>query len=314
MLKNISFITQKLSEGLMLHIILLILKIIGIIVLFIIALLLLLLCIILFVPIRYRIQSDNKDGIQANASVTWLLHFIHFHLKYVDNFSYYLTIFGIKVYPKGPLKPNKHRHIFPLTNQANKKMKHKNKSLNKSEAIVNNQKPEIQLDSRIEESNTRHIKPNLKQTKINGRKRTKKKKKNTFTFRSLYDKIKENIKLFKKNINRIYNKSTKRAFHLCKKELFHLLKLIFPRRIKGILELGMKDPSQTGELYGLYSIFYPVHHGKIVMIPYFEKEIYTYTITAIGHIRIITLLIIAIKVYFNKDIQRLIQIFKKEED
>ncbi len=276
----------------MLSIILLILKIIGIIILSIIAIILFLLCVVLFTPIRYRITSNNKEKIYATASITWLLHLVHVHLCYQDGFSYFITILGIKIYPQKE-KPisKKKKNIKKRKIQSDlKDSKQKNKiSKEKSNTL------------KAKKTSSRHHKP-------------KKKEKTTFTFSNLYDKIKKNIFLFKKNINRIKDERTKQAVLLCKKELLHLLKMIFPRKIIGEIQLGMKDPSQTGELYGLYSACYPIHKGKISMIPNFEKEIFLYKIYISGRIRLLTILMIGLKIYFNKDIQRLIQIFKKEED
>ena len=66
----------------MLHILLMILKIIGIILLAIIGIALLIVILILFVPIRYRIQAHRYDDTMAKVNVSWLLSAIRFTLKY----------------------------------------------------------------------------------------------------------------------------------------------------------------------------------------------------------------------------------------
>jgi hypothetical protein len=283
----------------------------------IIALILLLLCVFLFVPIRYRIRSNNESEIQASASVTWFLHLVHLHLIYKDDFSYCLTIFGIRIYPKRDKKIYKKKCAQKSTTQANSKSEKKIIKKIKGEfKEIPKEKPKAKVKSKSKEKDKESTKSKDKcKTKEKQQKKQMKiKEKIKFTFRNVCDKIKRAIILFKKNIYLIKDERTKRAFILCKKELFHLLKLIIPRKINGIVKIGMKDLSQTGEIYGLYSAFFPVHKGKVVMVPYFEEEIFSYKVMAIGRIRIITLLRITLKIYFNKDIQRLIHIFKKEED
>lgn len=61
----------------MLHILLLILKFIGIIIAAILGILVLLICIVLFVPVRYEVQSKcggSLDSLKGKARVTWFLH------------------------------------------------------------------------------------------------------------------------------------------------------------------------------------------------------------------------------------------------
>ena len=64
-------------------IVLLILKILGITILCILGLILLLLALILFVPIRYRVQgkAESKQEWNGTVDVTWLLRIIHLRIE-----------------------------------------------------------------------------------------------------------------------------------------------------------------------------------------------------------------------------------------
>lgn len=70
----------------MLHILLLILKVIGITLAVIIGVLLSAICLILFVPVRYRIEADGKLGreepLHVKIKVTWLLHIVSIFFYY----------------------------------------------------------------------------------------------------------------------------------------------------------------------------------------------------------------------------------------
>jgi hypothetical protein len=79
----------------MLHIVLVLLKIIGIILASILGLLLLLILLVLLVPIRYRLNADNQEKIEAEAKISWLLRLIYIRAYYSDSkLVIKLRIFG----------------------------------------------------------------------------------------------------------------------------------------------------------------------------------------------------------------------------
>ncbi len=77
-----------------------VLKIVGIVLLCILAFLLAVFLLILFVPYRYKVHSQKKDGISAYAKVTWLLHFVVVLLTYDDGINLRIKILGIPFYDK----------------------------------------------------------------------------------------------------------------------------------------------------------------------------------------------------------------------
>ena len=69
----------------MFQIILWILKIIGILLAAILGIAVLLVCIVLFVPVRYRIEAESAgtfESIDAHARFSWLLHLFSGYFKY----------------------------------------------------------------------------------------------------------------------------------------------------------------------------------------------------------------------------------------
>ncbi|MGB8454987.1 MAG: DUF2953 domain-containing protein [Anaerocolumna sp.] len=92
----------------MLHIVLFLLKIIGIILASILGLLLFLILVVLLIPIRYRIDADNKEEIRADAKISWLLRIIYIRIIYSDNkMIIKLRLFGKIFYDSG--KPKEKR-------------------------------------------------------------------------------------------------------------------------------------------------------------------------------------------------------------
>lgn len=80
-------------------VVLTILKIIGIILLILLALVILLASLILFVPVRYQLQLQVDGEVDAKATVSYLLHFVHLTLAYNEKKPHgKLRILGIPVY------------------------------------------------------------------------------------------------------------------------------------------------------------------------------------------------------------------------
>ena len=61
----------------------------------------------------------------------------------------------------------------------------------------------------------------------------------------------------------------------------------------------------------IYGILFPIIHDKIQVVPNYEKNIIEGNLILKGRIRIVTLLWAAFKIYFNKDVRRMIKVFNK---
>lgn len=85
----------------MLEIILTILKIAGIGVGILLAIVLFLLVLVLFVPVRYDIEGENSEKLQARGKVHWLFHIVSFQISYEnDEMKQVLRVFGVPVWKK----------------------------------------------------------------------------------------------------------------------------------------------------------------------------------------------------------------------
>ena len=97
----------------MFQIILWILKIIGILLAAILGIAVLLICIVLFVPVRYRIEAESAgtfESIDAHARFSWLLHLFSGYFKYQNGeFCWQIRI--------GWKKLNQTEHIETLQNE-----------------------------------------------------------------------------------------------------------------------------------------------------------------------------------------------------
>jgi len=150
------------------------------------------------------------------------------------------------------------------------------------------------------------------------------------TLKDFINKLKSVFSNLKLTVNKVYDKiidvrdntdyyirllesnEFKSAFKLAKKELIRLLKAIGPKKIKGNIFFGSDDPSVTGQVLSYYSVLYPKVGKNIYFYPDFEDKHLYGDIYLKGHITVFVLLIIALKLYFNKNLKNVIKKLKKE--
>ncbi len=113
----------------MLHIVLLILKIIGVTLAILLGVLLLMICLVLFVPVRYRIQADGKLGedepLRVRLKVTWLFHILNALLTYSKAVRVRVRIFFFTLFDSSKPKKEKKEKIEKKTKAKTKTKKEK---------------------------------------------------------------------------------------------------------------------------------------------------------------------------------------------
>ena len=135
-----------------------------------------------------------------------------------------------------------------------------------------------------------------------------------YTIRKICDKIKavlNNIQYYREVLE---SDSFLRSADLCKSELAWVFKKLKPRKCEADFVVGMKDPAATGEILAIYGILYPLVGQHVRIIGDFEcdKMHVEGRLYISGKIRVFTFLRTAIRIYFNKDIKKLIRLLKKE--
>lgn len=119
---------------------------------------------------------------------------------------------------------------------------------------------------------------------------------------SIFDKIKKGVAFLKDN---------KKTFDFILKKLKKLLKHILPGSHVINLHLGLGDPGTLGEIIGAVSVVRAMTNLIINVNPDFENKVIEGNFRFKGKIRLGTVLFIGISVYFNKDVKKLINMFKK---
>ena len=133
-----------------------------------------------------------------------------------------------------------------------------------------------------------------------------------YTIQSIYDKIRNIIHHIRYYYRVLQSELFHRTWEKYSKEALCLLKRIAPRKIKGYLHIGMEDPATTGQILGYYGMLYPLIGEHIDVVPDFDHVILEGTLKIRGNITLFQAVRIACTIYFDKDLQKLIRLLKRE--
>lgn len=302
-----------------------ILRVIGIILLCILALILVILFLVLLAPIRYRIMVDTDDGydlkkIDAKVTISWLL-----------------ILKGRFFFSEGIFKKSLKILFFEILKDKNNETGKKTVA-NKQDEPQDNKEPET-VSSKTEPPETEAAstgiqdfmeqdtesfdtgKPNETFAKTNDK--IKKKKAIpcihiadlyawiTETIDRVLGRNRKKIRELKRNVHKIVNAindpSNRDFVILVLKEIRKLLKLIWFKKHKIYVKLGLQDPSLTGEIYGAYSVVNSIFKMNFLLEPDFDEKILIIKAKVSGQIRLISIVIIALKVVTHKTFRKIIR-------
>ena len=133
-----------------------------------------------------------------------------------------------------------------------------------------------------------------------------------YTIQSIYDKIRNIIHHIRYYYRVLQSELFDRTWEKYSKKVLCLLKSIAPRKIKGYLHIGMEDPATTGQILGYYGMLYPLIGEHIDVVPDFDHVILEGTLKIRGNITLFQAVRIACTIYFDKDLQKLIRLLKRE--
>ena len=292
----------------MIQVLLLILKIIGITLLVLLLTVLFLLALVLFVPIRYRarvIHNPEKDDIYGRAS-----------------FLFPLVVFRFRFYEK--VFSYKGRALWYVFAESGKNKEEpsakKNKGVKKEEpekkAAVQAE-PEAVSESVADESDAEEtkeilekIKPVSSSEEPETAEKKKKPKKEKAPKKSLAETLKKLLRQKDEVVRILSKQESKDSIRFAWDKLKKTIRHIVPRKVKGYLIFGSDDPATTGQVLGIVSVLYAAMGPVLKIVPDFENKRLECDLEFRGRLRVFTLLVILLKIYFNKELKQLIEEIK----
>ncbi|QNM05890.1 hypothetical protein [Qiania dongpingensis] len=297
-----------------------VLKVIGIVILAVLGILLALILIVLFVPLRYEgrtagrfsagetVDGDPEGGMAycARFRVSWLLRIVTVRIQADEKgVKYKIKLFGV------PIRSSRKKET------AGEEFRRESIHVSMPDETAGQRR--YGNSEELEEPLTAQSLGNeIREEEERGFFRR-------FAARVIcfFRRLAEKIKYFFRRIQYTYGKfrdKIKKAgekFHLVRdfledkenKEMFHFLlakgkkafKHIFPRKLSGSVAFSLEDPAATGKVLMGLGFLYPLLKDRIRVTPLFENrnhvsgELYFK-----GRIRAFSLLIIAMRVWFNK--------------
>jgi predicted RND superfamily exporter protein len=283
-------------------IILSILKIIGIVLACIVGLVLLLVLLILLVPIRYRFSGDGMNAdIQADGKASWLFGLLSASIRFAEKkLLYRVSVAGISLKKGDLLNPEKSvPEETDMEPQILKPQKDKKEEKEAAALEVQN-KPEPEAKTEIEEEKEKEIEKEDLSDRIE------------HSFERLSEKYKGLIKKLEQTEAVLTSKVTGRAVKKVKEQLFHILNHIKPKKIAGNINFGLEDPANTAIIYGTIDILaIAMSEGKLIITPEFYQKGISLDMVMQGRILIGYLLVCALRVFFNKDVRRVVRVVRR---
>ena len=124
---------------------------------------------------------------------------------------------------------------------------------------------------------------------------------------NFFTKLREKKEAFLAFYNETHNHQWFTAFwHRLKKLLLRIL----PRADRLYLHFGFEDPATTGQVLGGLSILYPICGEKMELCPEFNEEVLEGEVKFHGCIRLVTLVVFAVKSFLNKQFFAIVKQFK----
>ncbi len=302
----------------MIQVLLLILKIIGITVLVLLSLVLLTVVLVLFVPVFYRVGIvHNPEKTHVTGRVSFLFPLLLVKLEYLKKLKYRVRVFGFAVLDSEKPKQEK------IKKEKRKRPEKEKKTAGEEEG------PEPAWEPLTGAS----VKPAAEEKQNRAEEREKETEKRPEAEKpGLLEKIRLRIRKIRETISNICKKikkilrqkdeicrilaepETKQTFSFVWQEFKHLLKHVLPGKIKGYVAYGADDPATTGQVLGILSIIYAKTGQLLEIRPNFQEKQLESNIELKGHIQVITLLVIAVKVFFHQELRQLITEIKNVKE
>ncbi len=319
----------------MLHIILEILKWIGIVLLTVLSLVILILLSVLFIPIRYKVKGQYEYEPDAAVTVSWFFHLIHFKIRFRKKLAWQVRIFGILFMGsekrKKIRKPKSqkdrsdaevHKKDMQPTEQSEEPGFQAETELSKCAEILEppnqpqtQKQPQIPMTSESDAEVTQPRKHRIKNFFFFIRKIWSKiihaMRNIRYTMKKICDKIKQVHDHISYYHGVITGEEGQAVIRLIKTELGKLLLHIAPEKCRINVSFGFDDPATTGQIMAILGMIYPIWSYDISIHPDFENTLIKGNVYIRGRIRLFTLIRIAWKVYFNKNLKKVLVLLRK---
>lgn len=312
----------------MLHILWLAVKFIGMLLVLILAILLVAAVLVLFCPLRYRVKiRKTVDEWEAQTRASWLFGLIRVTVqKGSAGGDTQIRICGIR--------PRSFKKLFARKKKTRKKQPRQRREEPPAAKLEASQTEPERLPSEYLEV-AEESAPVLAEASKEERKKEKQPKESFWKcnpIRKLWTRIVETCKRIRESLIKFWNtvknmrnkiqswkdflgdSRTSEAFRLTKRQLFRLLRHAGPQKWEGAVNFGLEDPAATGQILAVLGALYPIHQGKFLVNPVWDRKILEGSARIKGRIYGVMLLYMAGRLFFDKNVKYVVSRFRQQAE
>ncbi|MBE5972060.1 MAG: DUF2953 domain-containing protein [Lachnoclostridium sp.] len=306
----------------MLQILFMILKILGILLLVILGFILAVLLLVLFVPLRYRVDAAFDGKPEGGVLVSWLLQLITVRVSYDGSVKALVKVLWFRLFDKTvwpteeeetetddlpveavdpvqtpavtePISPAEPIRIAEPEVPLEAPKPEPLAEPVKAETV---EEPDIQEEPK-QESMAEKIAARIEDaiTKISCK------------YQQICGKVEAGQEKIEQVRTFLADAANRNTIQLLWKQVKKLLCHILPRKISGRVRFGFDDPATTGQILTYVSPFYGFYAKTLELEPVFDEKVIDGELHVKGHIRVASLLWIAIRVFLNKNFRLLLK-------
>lgn len=281
----------------MLHILILILKIIGIILLAIFGIAILLLGFVLFVPVSYYFQAETPNGLgnlTIRGRASWLFRTAYAYLDYSDKkWDWQVRVLWKKF-------------------RVEEEQKEKSETTEDAHYDVDKEENDIVDTEYVEQKGKSTDMPKKKSKKWKKAKKPNFIEKIRYTIREICDKIKKIIEKKNRIVEYISDEIHQAAFGRVTKETIGLIRRLRPKKVKGMIRFGLKEPYDTGRVLAILSVLYPFYGENIKIYPEFEQEVLEGSVVMKGRAHLFPFVVTICKLFLDENVKTAYKNFRRK--
>jgi hypothetical protein len=313
-------------------------------ILVILGLFLLILLTVLLVPVRYTVAVTHGEELRLEGGAGWLLHLFGVKFSYIEEkFHIRIRALCFVLYDnRKPGHPKIKKKRQRATVKRKKSSGRRTKVTSKRKETASDRsgqteilqadtgKPKLQVSHEAEINENKRIVSDSDTRNADSSFEEELRKEKESVFQRIYHKIirlkekiialfqrikskiikwfdtavniKQKVSLISDFVKDEYNKE---GFSITFESLKKLLKHMMPTKLESRIVFGTGDPCTTGQALGFLGTLYSFYGAKVQIIPDFENKILEGKHYAKGRIRLITVLIIVVKLLLDKRFKQL---------
>lgn len=288
------------------------------IVLILLLLVLVIVLLVLFVPVRYKVCLEKQEEFSARARVSWLCRLVSFRVLYEQGEpEFTLRVLGINILKWLQRRRERSGEDSGEMEEADISMaeidfseyseedgedKPEGDTMDESPPAETGIDENLSKEGRIEES-LRFFRTVAERIRRFWREIMRRLRGIADFFkglRGIADKIRRRAEWLGELRDFVRSENTRQMVCIFRDNVLHLWRKLKPETVKGQVWFGTGDPCSTGQILGVCAMLFACYGNGVAITPDFERKILEGKLMLKGHLSLITVVVILVKVFFSR--------------